>query len=331
MIKGAGVARPHLVCPAIKRKKDMETLEGRFWFNDEKPILFIISDEMINANAEDFEIVNVDKSLGIEEIIQKIKYSPVDAVYTDIVNFDLFRAIIVAGAVLYIPEEVEGMKTWKVKKFGRTVYSIGGVRKSKPRQEIKRVMDVAGALVGLTIFGISYPFVSAAIKKEDGGPAIYKQRRVGYNGREFDIYKYRSMRTDADDIKKNMAEQNEMQGQYMFKMENDPRITKIGSFLRKTSIDELPQFINVLKGDMSLVGTRPPIDTEVSNYHARHKIRLSCKPGITGSWQTHGRNKITNFEDVVDIDKRYIMSESTIEDMNILLKTVSAVVNKEGE
>ena len=117
----------------------------------------------------------------------------------------------------------------------------------------------------------------------------------------------------------------------MFKMENDPRITKIGSFLRKTSIDELPQFINVLKGDMSLVGTRPPIDTEVSNYHARHKIRLSCKPGITGSWQTHGRNKITNFEDVVDIDKRYIMSESTIEDMNILLKTVSAVVNKEGE
>lgn len=308
-----------------------ETLEGRFWFNDQKPILFIISDEMINVNSEDFEIVNIDKKQSVEDIIQLIKYNPVDAVYTDIVDFDLFRTVIVTGAVLYIPKEVEGMKTWEVKKFGKKIYSIGGVKKNVHRQKIKRAIDVAGGLIGTAVFGLTYPFVRKAIKNEDDGPVIFKQKRVGYNGRTFDIYKYRSMKTNADEIKNEILAQNEMDGNYMFKIENDPRITKVGNFLRKTSIDELPQFLNVLKGDMSLVGTRPPIDKEVSNYHARHKIRLGCKPGISGSWQTHGRNKITNFEDVVELDKKYIMAGNTVEDMNIILKTVSAVINKEGE
>ena len=309
-----------------------ETLEGRFWFNDEKPILFIITDEMINASADDYQIVNVDKSeYTTEEIIQKIKYEPVDAVYTDIVDYDLFRAVIIAGAVLYVPEEIEGMKTWRVHKFGKTVHSIGGTKKSPVYQRAKRAIDVAGGCVGLALYLASYPLVGAAIKAEDGGPVIYKQKRVGYNGREFEMYKYRSMRTDADEIKKKLAEQNQMCGNYMFKMDNDPRITQVGKFIRKTSIDELPQFVNVLKGDMSLVGTRPPIDSEVSNYKARHKARLSAKPGITGVWQTQGRNRISNFEDVVNLDKKYIMNESIAEDLSIIGKTVGAVINKDGE
>lgn len=309
-----------------------ENLEGRFWYNNEKPILFIISDEMINASADDYTIVNVDKSQhSTEEIIQKIKYEPVDAVYTDIVNFDLFRAVIIAGAVLYIPEEVEGMKTWRLHKFGRTVHSIGGTKKNIGYQKAKRAMDIAGGCVGLSLYLASYPLVSRAIKKEDGGPVIYKQHRIGYNGREFEMYKYRSMRVDADEEKQKLAEQNQMQGKYMFKMDNDPRITKVGKFIRKTSIDELPQFVNVIRGEMSLVGTRPPIDNEVSNYKARHKARLSAKPGITGVWQTQGRNKISNFEDVVGLDKKYIMQESITEDLCIIAKTVLAVFHKEGE
>lgn len=309
-----------------------ENLEGRFWYNNKKPILYIIADEMINASADDYEIVFVDKTkLQIEDIIALIKYQAVDAVYTDIVNFDLFRAVIVAGVVLYIPKEVEGMKTWKVKKFGRTVYTIGGVRKSAVKQTAKYALDQAGAVVGIGLFALSYPFVATAIKKEDGGPVFFKQRRIGYNGRTFDIYKYRSMRMDADKIKESMRNDNEMEGQYMFKVEDDPRVTKVGKFIRKTSIDELPQFVNVLRGEMSLVGTRPPIDTEVNNYKARHKKRLCCKPGITGSWQTHGRNKITNFDDVVDLDNRLLLKESLSEDFNIILRTMSSVINKEGE
>lgn len=318
------------------RKDDLymskENLEGRFWYNNQKPILYIIADKMINASADDYEIVFIDKTkFQIEDIIALIKYQAVDAVYTDIVNFDLFRAVIVAGIVLYIPEEVEGMKTWKVKKFGHTVYTIGGVRKSVLKQTAKFAVDQAGAVVGMGLFALSYPFVALAIKKEDGGPVFFKQKRIGYNGRVFDIYKYRSMRMDADEIKESMSEDNEMDGRYMFKVEDDPRVTKVGKFIRKTSIDELPQFMNVLRGEMSLVGTRPPIDTEVSNYKARHKKRLCCKPGITGSWQTHGRNKITNFDDVVDLDKRLLLKESLSEDFNIILRTMSSVINKEGE
>lgn len=308
-----------------------ENLEGRFWFNNKKPILYIIADEMINASADDFEIVNVDRNTNIEEIISMIRHKPMDALYTDFVNFDLFRAVIVAGIVLYVPTDIEGLKAWKCEKFGTTVYTVGGVRKSPTKQALKRAIDVAGACVGLGAFAVSFPFVALAIKKEDGGPVLFKQKRVTYNGREFDMYKYRSMKTNADAIKQQMIDQNEMQGQYMFKVEDDPRITKVGKFIRKTSIDELPQFINVLKGDMSLVGTRPPINTEVAHYKARHKQRLSTKSGLSGVWQTSGRNKINNFEDVVDLDKRYTQSDSLLEYGNILLKTVSAVVNKEGE
>lgn len=195
---------------------------------------------------------------------------------------------------------------------------------------IKRLMDIAGGLVGLLITGIACIFVVPAIKIVDAGPAFFSQVRIGKNGRRFKIYKFRSMYMDAEERKKELMEQNEMQG-YMFKMENDPRILKgVGKFIRDTSIDELPQFWNVLKGDMSLVGTRPPTVEEYEMYEMHHLKRMSIKPGITGMWQTSGRSDITDFEEVVRLDTQYITNWSIVLDMKLLLKTILVVLKKEG-
>ncbi len=159
----------------------------------------------------------------------------------------------------------------------------------------KRVIDICGSLVGLLICGL-VAIVLVPLIRKDGGPAIFAQKRVGKNGRYFKFYKFRSMYVDAEERKKELMAQNTMKGG-MFKMDNDPRITPIGRFIRKTSLDELPQFYNVLKGDMSLVGTRPPTVDEYEQYTPEQKRRLSFKPGITGLWQVSGRSEITDFDE----------------------------------
>ena len=195
---------------------------------------------------------------------------------------------------------------------------------------VKRVMDILGGLVGIILTGIACIFVVPAIKIADSGPAFFSQTRIGKNGRRFKIYKFRSMYMDAEERKKELMAQNEMQG-LMFKMENDPRIIKgIGKFIRDTSIDELPQFWNVLKGDMSLVGTRPPTVEEYEMYEMRHLKRMSIKPGITGMWQTSGRSDITDFEEVVRLDTKYITNWEISLDIKILLKTILVVLKREG-
>lgn len=193
---------------------------------------------------------------------------------------------------------------------------------------LKRMIDIIGSLFGLVICGIVSIFLVPLIKK-DGGPAIFAQDRVGRNGRIFKFYKFRSMRVDAEEIKKDLMSQNQMQGG-MFKIENDPRVTKIGYFIRKTSLDELPQFWNVLKGDMSLVGTRPPTLDEYMKYTPEQKRRLSFKPGITGLWQISGRSNIANFDDVVKLDVTYLDGWTIWKDIEILLKTIKVVVMKDG-
>lgn len=192
----------------------------------------------------------------------------------------------------------------------------------------KRCLDIIGSLVGLLLCGIVGIFLYPLIRK-DGGPVIFAQNRVGQNGRIFKFYKFRSMRVDAEDIKKELMDQNQMKGG-MFKMDNDPRITKIGHFIRKTSLDELPQFWNVLKGDMSLVGTRPPTVDEYEEYTPEQKRRLSFKPGITGMWQVSGRSEITDFDEVVKLDVAYMDGWTIWRDIQILLKTVKVVVMKDG-
>jgi len=193
----------------------------------------------------------------------------------------------------------------------------------------KRILDIIGGLVGTFLFLLMYPFVAIAIKLDSPGPVLFKQKRVGQHGRTFTLYKFRTMYVDAEERKKELMAQNIMKGP-MFKIENDPRITRVGRFLRKTSLDEFPQFINVLKGEMSLVGTRPPTLEEVEKYELWHWRRLTLKPGITGLWQISGRSKITDFDKIVELDCKYLENWKFRDDIKIILKTIWVILKRKG-
>ncbi|WP_455714732.1 sugar transferase [Anaerosporobacter sp.] len=195
---------------------------------------------------------------------------------------------------------------------------------------IKRGIDIIGSSVAILIFSPIMLSVAIAIKMESKGPVIFKQTRVGMNGRNFNMFKFRSMCIDAEEKKKDLMQQNEMEGAFMFKMKDDPRITKVGKFIRKTSLDEFPQFFNVLKGDMSLVGTRPPTLDEVEQYERSHWRRISIKPGITGMWQVNGRSTITDFEEIVELDTEYIDKWDVMMDFKIIFQTVWQMFRRRG-
>lgn len=190
---------------------------------------------------------------------------------------------------------------------------------------VKRSIDVMGALVGLGITGALWIPIAIAIKLDSPGPILFQQTRCGWMGRRFQVLKFRSMCTDAEALKAQI--QNQASGAF-FKNENDPRVTKVGRFLRRTSLDELPQFWNVLKGDMSLVGTRPPTPDEVERYEVPEWQRLDVKPGMTGEWQVNGRSTIRNFEDVIRLDLRYQQNWSLFYDVKLILKTILILFNK---
>lgn len=212
---------------------------------------------------------------------------------------------------------------------GGSIVTMGTVELKLRDQIAKRCMDIAGGLVGCILSIPIIAIVAIPLKIESPGPLFFKQKRVGRNGRYFYIHKLRSMYMDAEERKKELMAQNEMNG-LMFKMEDDPRVTKVGKFIRKTSIDELPQFFDVLRGDMSLVGTRPPTVDEYKQYESHHKRRLSMKPGITGLWQVSGRSNIEDFEEVVKLDVTYIDNWSLWNDVKILFKTVYVVFAGRG-
>ena len=195
----------------------------------------------------------------------------------------------------------------------------------------KRLLDIFGGIVGCILTGIIFLFVAPVIYIKSPGPIFFKQIRIGKNGKQFYIYKFRSMYMDAEERKKELMAQNNVKDGMMFKMDNDPRIIKgIGNFIRDYSLDEFPQFWNVLKGDMSLVGTRPPTLDEWEKYEMHHRSRLAFKPGLTGMWQVSGRSNITDFEEVVRLDTTYIKQWSPVLDIKILLKTVAVVLGKVG-
>ena len=236
------------------------------------------------------------------------------------------------GVVCHYCLELPGIHSdrGKIDSFGGySVATYTRFQSSYKRLLIKRVMDIAGGLAGMLITALFFPFVALAIKLDSPGPVLFSQVRIGRNGRRFKIYKFRSMYLDAEQRKKELEAQNEMQG-LMFKMENDPRITKVGKFIRKTSIDELPQFYNVVKGDMSLVGTRPPTEDEFEKYNQYYRRRISMTPGLTGLWQVSGRSEIDNFDDVVKYDLKYIDDWSLTLDMKILCKTIWVVFAGKG-
>lgn len=192
---------------------------------------------------------------------------------------------------------------------------------------IKRCVDVLGSIVGLVFLAIIFLPVAVAIYMDSPGPTLYSQTRYGLGGKPFTIWKFRSMVPEADSLK--ALVQNESQGQ-IFKNESDPRITRVGGFLRRTSLDEFPQFWNVLKGDMSLVGTRPPTADEVTNYERHHFRRLAVKPGLTGQWQVSGRSNIKNFEEIVELDLLYQQLWSPVYDLYLIFKTMGHVLTKSG-
>jgi len=190
---------------------------------------------------------------------------------------------------------------------------------------VKRLIDIVGAIVGLMITGILLVPIAAAITINDPGPIFFGQTRCGWMGRQFRIWKFRSMCTNAEAMKAQIK--NQASGAF-FKNDNDPRITKVGRILRKTSLDELPQFWNVLKGEMSLVGTRPPTPDEVERYEVPQWQRLDVKPGMTGEWQVNGRSQVRDFEDVIRLDLKYQQNWSLMYDLKLIVKTITVLFNK---
>lgn len=289
---------------------------------------------VIDKDMKGDNINGVPVVANVHDMMTYMKNEIVDEVYISIRQdkAEELSAVVMQledmGIIVHIKlETLDAYKDYdmKLEKMGKTpVVTFANRFYDYRKLAIKRIIDIIGSIVGLVIMFIAMIFIAPAIKIESPGPVFFKQKRVGRNGRYFYIYKFRSMYMDAEERKKELMAKNEMSG-LMFKMKDDPRITKVGKFIRKTSIDELPQFINVFKGDMSIVGTRPPTVNEFKQYEGHHKRRLSMKPGITGMWQAYGRKTITDFEDIVSMDLDYIDNWSIMLDVKIILRTFIAV------
>lgn len=237
---------------------------------------------------------------------------------------------------------VPGKKQFVEKVGAYTVLTTSMNYASSFQLMLKRLTDIVGGLVGCIFTGIIFLFVAPAIYIASPGPIFFAQERVGKNGKHFKMYKFRSMYMDAEERKAELMKDNKLGDGKMFKLDFDPRVignkilpdgthkTGVGDFIRRTSLDEFPQFFNVLKGDMSIVGTRPPLISETNLYELHHRARLAIKPGITGMWQVSGRSDITDFEEVVRLDKEYISNWNIEMDIKILFKTVMVVFKKEG-
>ncbi len=274
----------------------------------------------------------------------------IDSVYIDApINDENVVKLMDDCSVMAIPTHyhVPNMSRNGIKRFsekiGGTTVLTTSINYATPMQIfIKRVFDIFVGLIGSLAALLIMLIVGPIIKIKSPGPILFKQERIGKNGRHFRMYKIRSMYLDAEERKKDLMEQNRVKDGMMFKLDFDPRIignkvmpdgrkkTGIGEFIRKTSLDEFPQFFNVLGGSMSMIGTRPPTLDEWSKYKLHHRARLATKPGITGLWQVSGRSQITDFEEVVKLDTQYIANWSVGLDLRILFKTVGVVFRKKG-
>lgn len=195
---------------------------------------------------------------------------------------------------------------------------------------VKRCLDIAGGLLGTLILSPLLLLIALAVKADSRGPVFFSQDRAGLGGRRFRMHKFRTMRVGADAEKESLAHLNHTGDSRLFKIPNDPRITRVGTFLRRWSLDELPQIWNVLRGEMSLVGPRPFFESDLEDYEAHHYRRLGAKPGLTGLWQVSGRSSVIDFEEVVQLDRQYIEQWSIWLDLSILLRTIPAVVRRSG-
>ena len=312
-------------------------------FNEFDIVGIVLADREPEENESIEGIPVVSK---IDTLTEYIQTRWVDALLVGIkkktlIPEDLFDTCVNMGITVH--ECLENRAGWAGNQFinrmgGYTVLT-SSVRVISSRQAMmKRMLDICGGIVGMILTGIITIFLAPAIYIASPGPIFFSQMRVGKNGKLFKIYKFRSMYMDAEERKKELMKQNRVSDGLMFKMENDPRVIGsekgpgkgIGNFIRKTSLDEFPQFFNVLKGDMSLIGTRPPTVDEWEKYELHHRARLAIKPGLTGMWQVSGRSEITDFEEVVKLDTKYISEWSFMLDIRILFKTVLIVLGQKG-
>ena len=217
---------------------------------------------------------------------------------------------------LYLPKNKQSVKA----NPSKVTLDLSKVKNRPFYHFFKRSLDIVGSGMGLIVLSPVFAWVAYKVHQEDNGPVLYCQVRIGKDGKPFNLYKFRSMVPDADKMLNKLEDQNEIEGP-MFKIKNDPRITKIGHFIRAHSLDELPQLINVLKGNMSLVGPRPPLPAEVAQYTDYDKLRLKVLPGCTGLWQVTKRND-ADFEEVVQLDIEYINKSSFMFDLEIIFKTI---------
>lgn len=331
-----------------------------------RSLLIITSEEMIDAvidnirnnNYEGFKIIgitlldadrvgetinNVPVVVTLDNVGEYVCREWVDEVFLDLpkevpLPSDLINVFIEMGITVHLKliemAKLEG-EVQRVERLGSYTVLTSSINMASWKQAFyKRAMDIAGGLIGCIITGVLYILLAPCIYIKSPGPIFFSQVRVGKNGKRFKLYKFRSMYMDAEKRKKELMAQNRVKNGMMFKLDHDPRIIGgdkgIGGFIRKYSLDEFPQFWNVLKGDMSLVGTRPPTIDEWDKYELHHRVRLAIKPGITGMWQVSGRSDITDFEEVVRLDKEYITKWSLGLDMKIVLRTVGVVFGKSG-
>ena len=307
-------------------------------FDDKKISGIVIADEdWTGRKIMGIPVISsIEKAVGyicqnwVDEMMVDCKVDQEDQKVTTLLEDCVEMGVTIHRAVMECGFDINSHST--VENIGGyTVISNSMTLVTDTQMLLKRLMDICGGLVGCLITVILFIFVAPIIYIKSPGPIFFSQVRVGKNGKRFKIYKFRSMYMDAEERKKELMKNNKVKDGMMFKMDNDPRIIKgIGNFIRKTSIDEFPQFFNILKGDMSLVGTRPPTVDEWEKYKKHHRKRLAIKPGLTGMWQVSGRSDITDFEEVVALDTKYIMEWTLELDIKILFKTVAVIFTGKG-
>ncbi len=273
------------------------------------------------------DLFEVSRQMPLDRVFMYLPHASTDEIRDYIVDFETM------GVTCHYNVEIrkldlEGKTAGSFADYAVMTFSLQYL--DYRRMMIKRIMDIFGGIIGCIITAVLTLPIAFCIKIESRGPVFFSQIRIGKNGRRFRIYKFRSMYSDAEAHKDELMSRNEMNGDLMFKMEDDPRITKVGRFLRRTSLDELPQFFNVLKGDMSLVGTRPPTEGEFEKYNNYYRRRMSITPGLTGMWQVYGRGKVTDFEDVVKYDLEYIDKWNLLLDLKLILQTILVVTTGKG-
>ena len=263
-----------------------------------------------------------------EEVVDEILLTDSKLVQDE----ELLQKLMSAGMTIYISLDdiYEILPNKHMDRIANEIVLASTVQPFSPEQMlVKRLFDICFSLAGLLVTAVVLVIFGPVIYLQSPGPVFYSQIRVGMNGRRFRMYKFRSMYPDADERKAELMEQNKMNG-FMFKVDNDPRIIPVGHFMRKYSLDELPQFYNVLRGEMSTVGTRPPTVDEWEQYSLEHRARLSMKPGVTGLWQVSGRNDIVDFDEVVALDMKYIREWNLMKDIRIIGATIGVVFTGRG-